>query len=113
MFGCTTFGPVNPENFITAKKPLDVWVMRTDSSVVHLYRPRFLGDTLTGFVDGQYRTIRPAELQGVQARRPAPGRTVLLMVSGVTAVTLVAVLVSGTIAEAPVADTGAARIVAP
>ena len=111
VVACTTFGPVSPTSFIMARKPPDVWVIRADSSVIHLYRPKFLGDTLTGFVDGKYHTVQPRELQGVKARRPAPGRTVLLMVGGVSVVTLAAILVAGATEEVPVADSGGAQIV--
>jgi|SRR5712692_2294943 len=111
LIGCTTFGPVNPREFIAAKRPLDVWVFQTDSSVVRLFRPKLLGDSLAGFVDDRYRIIQPGEIRTVQARQPAPGRTALLVVGAAAAVTLVALLVSGTGAEPPVADTGGAQIV--
>ena len=30
VMGCTTFGPVDARTFIVSRRPLDVWVTRTD-----------------------------------------------------------------------------------
>jgi len=110
IVGCTTFGVVDPKQFIVAKRPLDVWVSRPDSSVVHLFRPRFLGDTLVGFVNGKYGIIEPTEIRSVQARRPAPGRTALLVIGSIATVGVLAVLLNGS-GEAPVPpDSGGADV---
>jgi hypothetical protein len=50
---------------------------------------------LVGFVDGKYRELPPADLQDMQVRKLAAGRTVAL-IAGTTAVAAaIIVLVSG------------------
>ena len=54
---CTAVVPVRNKDFITTKRPREVWVTRADGIVVHVFEPRFLGDTLVGIVDGRFRRI--------------------------------------------------------
>ena len=93
---CTTFGSVAaPEQFITAARPKQVWVTRGDSSVVVVQAPRLRGDTLVGFVDGQYQEMMLSDARLVQARHRAPRRTVLAITAGVVGVALVAYFIAG------------------
>src|SRR3989442_1548952 len=73
LTGCTTFGLVNPKEYIPAKRPPQVWVWRADSSVLLLRGPHFLGasDTLVGLVDGEYRELQLSDVRQVKASRPA------------------------------------------
>jgi hypothetical protein len=54
---CTAVVPVRSKDFITTKRPREVWVTRADGLVVHVLEPRFVGDTLVGIVDGKYRRV--------------------------------------------------------
>jgi hypothetical protein len=54
---CTAVVPVRNKDFITTKRPREVWVTRADGLVVHVFDPRFLGDTLVGIVDGKLRRV--------------------------------------------------------
>ena len=54
---CTQQVPLTPSEFANGKQPRDVWVTRADGSVVHVYRPYIMGDTLLGFVNGRYRKV--------------------------------------------------------
>ena len=54
---CTAVVPVRSKDFITTKRPKEVWVTRADGLVVHVFEPRFLGDTLVGIVDGKFRRV--------------------------------------------------------
>ncbi len=93
LTGCTTFGPVAaPTDFITVNRPSEVWVTRGDSSRVAVSRPRFLGDTLIGFVSGRYQQIPLSDVRQVQARRAAPRRTLLLIGSGLAVVGVLVLL---------------------
>ena len=92
---CTTLKPVADGNsYVSTSRPSEVWV-RTDQKTLLLEGPRLLGDTLVGFVGGEYREFLPGEVRGVQVRRPASGRTALL-VSGLVVVgaALIGVLAS-------------------
>jgi len=94
MLGCTTFGPVNPKEFVMASRPQQVWVYKADSSVVLVRGPHFLpsGDTLVGLVDGEYKEMPLSDITQVKASRPAPLQTAALVVGGVGVVVGAAVL---------------------
>jgi len=82
---CTTLKPVPDANsYLSGSRPSQVWV-RTGNGTVMLEGPRLLGDTLVGFVDGEYREFLPGEVSGVAVRQPAKWRTVAL-VSGLVIV---------------------------
>ena len=85
---CTTLKPVadgsSYNSYLSSTRPSQVWV-RTQQKTVMLESPRLLGDTLVGFVDGEYREFLPGEVRGVDVRKPAKARTALL-VSGMVVV---------------------------
>ena len=85
---CTTLKPVADANgynsYLSSQRPSHVWV-RTEKQTVMLEGPRLLGDTLVGFVDGEYREFLPGDVRGVDVKKPAGGRTALL-VSGLVIV---------------------------
>ena len=56
LAGCTTTRPVG-QDFIIANRPAEVWVTRADGSVIHVLRPKIVGDTLLGFVNDTLRRI--------------------------------------------------------
>ena len=97
MVACTTLQPVaNYEQYVRTAQPSQLRVTPRDSKPVMLDAPRFVNDTLVGFVRGQYREFAPGDLTAVQVRQPASGRTAFLVgaVAAVGAV-LIAVLASG------------------
>src|SRR5438874_1301334 len=62
-WGCTTFGPVNARDYVTAKRPPEIWVWKSDSSVVQMRGPHFLGaDTLVGLIEGAYTEVPISEV---------------------------------------------------
>lgn len=78
IVSCTTLKPVgDPNAYLSGSRPGQVWV-RTDRKTLLLEGPRLLGDTLVGFVEGEYREFLPGEVRGVHVRKPAKWRTVLL-----------------------------------
>jgi hypothetical protein len=81
--GCHTFGPVaSPHDFLTTKQPAKVWVTGPDGSVAVFEGPKLVGDTLAGFVRGEYREVPLAEVKSVSARQSAPGRTRTAIIVG-------------------------------
>jgi hypothetical protein len=92
LLACTTFGPVPAHDFITAKRPGEIWITDTRGSVVKLEHPGFAGDTLVGFVNNKYREFLPQDVAVVRAHQPAPGRTAVLVVGGVAVVTAAALV---------------------
>jgi hypothetical protein len=89
---CQTMRPVAFEE-VGAERPKRVRVTKVDQSVVVLAGPQIVNNRLTGFVDDVYRVFSAEEVQQVGIRRPARGRTaVLLATSTVAAVSLLVVL---------------------
>ena len=75
--------------------PDQVWVTESDQSVVLVYEPKVVGDTLVGYI-GRHRTKLPsAGIQRLRVREPAPTRTALLAVGLVAGFSGVLVAVSG------------------
>jgi len=84
---CSTLTPVHeaPTAFITARAPGAVVITKTDKSVVVLAGPKVIGDTLGGFVGRDYVEIPLSSVQAMSARRPAKGKTALLIGASVVA----------------------------
>lgn len=86
LSACSTLRPVpNYEQYVRTAQPGRLWVTPRDSKTVLLEGPRFLNDTLVGFVGGRYREFAPGDVQQVRVRQAATGRTAIL-VTGVAAV---------------------------
>ena len=77
---CHVVRPVQPVEFISQHNPEVVWVTYTDNSFVPVQGPKIVGDSLMGTWQGLAEPVAISlkEIQTVQARIPAPKRTVLL-----------------------------------
>ncbi|MDP3911133.1 MAG: hypothetical protein Q8Q14_12150 [Gemmatimonadales bacterium] len=115
--GCTTLRPVNDyQTYVTTTKPSRVWVTTREAGRPLLVEgPRLVHDTLVGFVGGRYREFAPGDLQHVRIKRPATGRTTLLLgTSLAVAATLVVLLASnGPQTSPPTPEDPAARLLRP
>ena len=78
--GCHAVRQVQPAQFIPTMHPDMVWVTYTDNSFIPVSSPQWVGDTLKGTWAGPQEAVAiPAgEIQYVQAKVPAPRRTVML-----------------------------------
>jgi hypothetical protein len=94
---CTTLRPMpNYAQYVRTAQPGHLWVTPGNSKPVLLEGPRFVNDTLVGFVKGQYREFAPDDVGVVQVRRAAGGRTAVLVGMLVAAgISLLAILPSG------------------
>jgi hypothetical protein len=81
---CRTMKPVSLEQ-LNVLKPDRVWVTDADRPVVVVSGPHVVGDTLVGFVNGNYEQLPNAGLKRVTAQTLAPTRTALLAVGLATA----------------------------
>ena len=99
LAGCTTMRPVNgpPKEFITVHEPSVVWVTRAEPATpIALEAPRVLGDTIVGFVEGEYTELPVTQIRTVQAKQFSRGRTTAFLVGmGVLAAGLTFVLAGG------------------
>ena len=60
-------------------KPDRAWVTEGDQSVVVMFGPTVVGDTLIGYVEGKYEEMPTAQVKQVRVQRPAPKRTLLVV----------------------------------
>ena len=82
---CHTMQPV-PMDELLSNSINPIWVTRADHSTVIIHAPVVKGDTLQGFVDGEFREMPLSQATTIQTRRPAPARTaaVAAAVGGLT-----------------------------
>jgi hypothetical protein len=94
LSACSTLRPVpNYEQYVRTVQPGGLWITPRNSKAVLLEGPRFLNDTLVGFVGGRYQEFAPGAVSLVQVRRPAGGRTAVLVgVIAAAGVSLLAIL---------------------
>jgi hypothetical protein len=73
---CYTLRPVTYEQLGTAR-PGTVWITRSDQSVVVLETPRVFGDTLVGYINGEFKELSATELNPrlFRVRHVASART--------------------------------------
>lgn len=86
---CMTVRPVPaPAQFIPQSNPPLVYVTYTDNSIVPVAQPKISGDTLVGTWAGLSEPVAIPfhQIQLVQAKQPARGRTRLL-IAGIVAFT--------------------------
>jgi hypothetical protein len=77
---CHSMRPVQPSQLV-ATSIKRIWVTQADHSTVVVDAPQLRGDTLQGFVDGQYREMPLSQATSIQTLRSARGRTTLLAVA--------------------------------
>lgn len=84
LSACFTMRPVaTPQEFIPSARPDRIWVTRTDNSRLMIEGPRLIGDTLVGWVRGQYQEILLPQTRWMSVRQPAPKRTAFLIAGSV------------------------------
>jgi hypothetical protein len=91
---CRTMRPVSLAE-VNLVKPDRVWVTNANHSVVVVFDPQVVGDTLAGYVNNKYTHLPSAGLKQVAVRGPAPTRTVLLVVGVAAGLSGIFAVVSG------------------
>jgi hypothetical protein len=91
---CHSMRPIALEE-LEAVKPSRAWVTRTDQSVVIVHGPQLLDNRLAGFIDGKYQVMPAANVQSLQVRQSAPGKTAALVAAGAMGVAAAVVAISG------------------
>jgi hypothetical protein len=92
---CHTMRPVALAD-LGALRPTQVWVTRADQSVAVVSGPRAFGDTLVGYVNGQFEEIPAGGLKRISMKRPAPRKTAALIAAGVVGAIAAAYLMTST-----------------
>ena len=92
---CHTMRPVTLDQ-LGVMRPAEAWVTRADQTTVIVSGPQTFGDTLVGYVNGQFQEIPAAGLQKIVVRRKAGGKTAALVAVGTLGVVALAYAVSST-----------------
>jgi len=90
---CHTMRPVTLDQ-LGAMRPAQAWVTRADQSTVIVSGPQTFGDTLVGYVNGQFEEIPVASLQKIVVRRRASGKTAALIAAGAVGIAALAAALS-------------------
>lgn len=90
---CHTMRPVTLEQ-LGAARPAVVWVTRADQSVVVVSGPRTFGDTLVGYVNGEFEEMPAADLKQIRVKQRARGKTAALIAAGAVGAAGFAYLIS-------------------
>jgi hypothetical protein len=76
-------------------RPSRVWVTRADQSVVEVTGPQVFGDTLVGYIDGEFYELPTSDLRRAVIRQPARAKTIGLAVAGVAVTAALVAMVAG------------------
>jgi hypothetical protein len=90
---CTTMKPVTLEQ-LGAIRPAEVVVTKADQSVIVVSGPQTMGDTLLGYVNGQFEEIPGDHVRTMLVKRPARKKTIALVAVGIAAVAGTAMMIS-------------------
>jgi hypothetical protein len=95
--GCSTMQPVaEPRDFVKTRQPSIVWLSRSSQqAMVALEGPRLVGDSIVGFVDGEYMEIPMSEVRTMQAKQYSRSRTTTFLLGLTGAVAAGVILLSG------------------
>lgn len=93
---CSTMQPVaRPREFMQARQPSIVWVDHAGQQMVSIEGPQLMGDSIVGFIEGEYTEIPMSQIRSMQAKQYSRSRTTAFL-AGMVAVAAAAIfLVSG------------------
>ena len=92
---CTTMKPVTLDQ-MTVLGPEKAWVVEHDQSVVLMYEPKIVRDTLTGYVGRHREKMSSARVKEVRVQSKAHTRTALLVAGLAVGLAGFLVVVGGT-----------------
>jgi hypothetical protein len=84
-----------PVEYIDGAKPSRIWVTRPSGETFIVEGPQLFGDTLVGYVNGEYRELEFRSTDEIVVRKPARARTALAVAGGIAGVVGFAYLISG------------------
>ena len=91
---CYTMASLTWEE-ISVQRPTNVWVTRDDRSVVVMNGPQVFGDTLVGYIGGQFYELPTADIERVTIKRSAKGKTIALVAASIAGAAAIGVVISG------------------
>lgn len=92
---CYSMRPVTLEQ-LSASEPGAVWITRTDQSVVVVETPRVFGDTLTGYINGEFHELPNTGMKYFRVKQMAGARTAGLVAAAAVGIGTFVGMVSST-----------------
>ena len=86
----------SPVAYIEGAKPSRIWVTRPTGETFIVEGPQVFGDTLVGYVNGEYREMEIVGNETMVVREPARARTVAMVAAGIAGVATFAYLITST-----------------
>jgi hypothetical protein len=84
-----------PIKYIEGAKPSRIWVTRPGGDTFIVDGPQLFGDTLVGYINGEYREVEFEGSERVVVRQPARTRTAILVAAGIAGTAVFGYLISG------------------
>jgi hypothetical protein len=97
MTACTSMQPVaQPREFMATRQPSVVWVSKaSEPNMFALDAPKLIGDSIVGFIEGEYTEIPIPQIRTMQARQYSRGRTVAFALGAAVAAVGAFLLIQG------------------
>ena len=97
LTACSTMQPVaQPREFMATRQPSVVWVSKaSEPNMLVLDAPKLIGDSIVGFIEGEYTEIAMGQIRAMQARQYSRGRTTAFAVGAVATVIGAFLLIQG------------------
>jgi len=80
---------------VAVVRPGQVWITYTDQTVAELTGPQVFGDTLVGYIAGEFHEFDAKEVERIVIKRSAKGKTMALVAAGIASAAAVGVVISG------------------
>ena len=80
---------------LDAMRPGQVWVTYSDQTIAELSGPQRFGDTLVGYIAGEFTEIPTAQIKQVTMRESAKGKTIALVAASTAVAAGLAVWMAG------------------
>ena len=90
---CHTMAPLTWEEVATIHPPR-VSVTLDDQSVVVVSGPQMFGDTLVGYIGGDFQELPTSNIKQVVVKRAAKGKTMALVAASIAGAAAIGVLIS-------------------
>ena len=97
MAACSSMQPVaQPRAFLESNRPAVVWLSKSsEQTMVALSAPQLVGDSVVGFVEGEYSEIALSQIRSMQARQYSRGRTTAFVVGAAALTTTLFFVLAG------------------
>jgi hypothetical protein len=97
LTACSTMQPVEqPRAFLESRTPSVIWLSKSsDRTMVAIDAPKLVGDSIVGFVEGEYTEIPLVDVKAMQARQYSRKKTTAFLIGAGAVVVGLTFLIQG------------------